>query len=202
MRETPTRERIVSGALRLFAERGFKGTSIAEIEAAAGLSPGSGSLYAHFRSKEEVLKAAVQHSVALAEAGYSAFPLLPLGDLRAELTLIARGSLLVMNTSQDLLRVLLKESEQFPAVMADARSHLFDRAHRWFADWLSAKAKAGEVTEADFDVLATLWLGAVNQYWIVATLLGDPPLGLDEERFVSGWVDSLMTVLQLPATPR
>ncbi|MFD0856079.1 TetR family transcriptional regulator, partial [Actinomadura adrarensis] len=34
-----TRERIVSEALRLFADRGYAATSVAEIEAAAGLSP-------------------------------------------------------------------------------------------------------------------------------------------------------------------
>src|SRR2546426_4729004 len=67
--ETPTRERIVTNALRLFAQRGFNGTAVTEIEAAAGLAPGSGGLYTHFHTKEEVLAAAIEHSVTLAEAG-------------------------------------------------------------------------------------------------------------------------------------
>src|SRR3954468_18996256 len=54
-----TRERIVSGALRVFAERGYSATSVAEIEAASGLSPGAGGLYRHFKSKYEVLAAAM-----------------------------------------------------------------------------------------------------------------------------------------------
>src|SRR6201991_4999674 len=60
-REMPrsTRERIIDEALRLFAERGYSATSVAEIEAASGLSPGAGGLYRHFKSKYEVLAAAI-----------------------------------------------------------------------------------------------------------------------------------------------
>ncbi|MGS2806449.1 helix-turn-helix domain-containing protein [Nocardia sp. MW-W600-9] len=46
-------------ALRLFGEQGFAKTSIAQIEQAAGLSGGSGALYRHFKSKDELLVRAV-----------------------------------------------------------------------------------------------------------------------------------------------
>src|ERR1700730_10327482 len=59
-----TRERIVSEALRLFAERGYSATSVAEIEAASELSPGAGGLYRHFKSKYEVLAAAMSEHAA------------------------------------------------------------------------------------------------------------------------------------------
>jgi hypothetical protein len=35
--------------MRLFGEQGYAATTVVEIEAAAGLSPGSGSLDRHFR---------------------------------------------------------------------------------------------------------------------------------------------------------
>src|SRR5688572_2392545 len=135
-----TRERIVTEALRLFAAGGYARTSVASIEKAAGLSPHSGSLYTHFESKEAVLGAAVERAVGLAEAGFAIAPMLPLGDLRSELTLIARGSLLVMSQWRDLIRVMMKESDQFPDVMAKARSGLFDQSYRFLADWLASKA--------------------------------------------------------------
>lgn len=190
-----TRGRIVSEAMRLFAERGYRGTSVAELEAAAGLSPGSGSLYTHFRSKEEVLAAAVEQAAVLADTGYAAFGVLPLGDLRAELLLIGRGSLLVMDTCADLIRVMHKEAEQFPAILADARARIFDRAYTWFSDWLRTKAKAGEIAEVDFEGVATVWLGAVKDYWVSRTILGDPPAAVDEDRFLATWVDTLMKFL-------
>jgi AcrR family transcriptional regulator len=55
-----TRERILDVAMELFVERGVAGTSISEIERRAGLASGTGSLYRHFRSKEDVLYAAVE----------------------------------------------------------------------------------------------------------------------------------------------
>ena len=57
MKQESTRERIVTEAMRLFARRGFRGTTVGEIEQAAGLAPRAGGLYKHFRSKEEVLAA-------------------------------------------------------------------------------------------------------------------------------------------------
>jgi AcrR family transcriptional regulator len=191
-----TRDRITSEAMSLFAERGYRGTSVADLEEAAGLSPGSGSLYTHFRTKEDVLAAAVEQTALLADTGYGAFDLLPLGDLRAELTLIARGSLLVMDTCRDLIRVIDKEADQFPGILAQARARIFDRAYSWFSELLRAKAKDGEVAEVDFEAVGAIWLGALKDYWSAKTILGEPPAGLDDERFIAAWVDTLMTVLE------
>ena len=46
--------------MRLFSEQGFRGASVAQIEAAAGLTPGAGGLYHHFGSKEDVLASGVR----------------------------------------------------------------------------------------------------------------------------------------------
>ena len=48
-----TRERILTAALRLFAEHGFEGVSIRDIAAAAQIQ--SASLYFHFTNKERIL---------------------------------------------------------------------------------------------------------------------------------------------------
>jgi len=45
--------------MRLFSQRGYAATSIARIEEAAGLTPGAGGLYHHFKSKEAVLAAGI-----------------------------------------------------------------------------------------------------------------------------------------------
>ena len=60
---TNTRERIMREALQLFGAQGFSATSIAQIESAAGLSPGSGGLYRHFASKDELLAAAIRNRI-------------------------------------------------------------------------------------------------------------------------------------------
>lgn len=62
-----TRDQIVSEALRLFSERGYGNTSVSDIQAARGLSEGSGALYKHFASKEEVLDAAIERELVRLE---------------------------------------------------------------------------------------------------------------------------------------
>ncbi len=48
-----TRDRLLRAAADVFAERGYDGTRVADIAAAAGVS--NGALYAHFSSKAELL---------------------------------------------------------------------------------------------------------------------------------------------------
>ncbi|GAA4155881.1 TetR/AcrR family transcriptional regulator [Actinomadura keratinilytica] len=53
-----TRERLLRAAAEAFAARGYDGTRVADIAAAAGVS--NGALYAHFKSKAELLVAALR----------------------------------------------------------------------------------------------------------------------------------------------
>ena len=53
-----TRERLLRAAADVFAERGYDGTRVVDIAAAAGVS--NGALYAHFGSKAELLAAALR----------------------------------------------------------------------------------------------------------------------------------------------
>lgn len=53
-----TRARLIASAVRVFAERGYEGTRVADIARDAGLS--SGAIYAHYRSKAELLVDAIR----------------------------------------------------------------------------------------------------------------------------------------------
>jgi len=64
--------------MRLFSEQGFRGASVAQIEAAAGLTPGAGGLYHHFGSKEDVLASSGQE---LDQVRASTIAALALGSL-------------------------------------------------------------------------------------------------------------------------
>ncbi|MFI9559983.1 TetR/AcrR family transcriptional regulator [Nonomuraea endophytica] len=52
-KDEPVRRRLLSEATRLFAERGFEGTSVQEIVAAAGVT--KGAMYHYFDSKDDLL---------------------------------------------------------------------------------------------------------------------------------------------------
>src|SRR5919106_5535444 len=110
-RATP--DRIVDAGIHLFAENGFQGTTVGEIERRAGLAPRAGGLYKHFPSKEAVLEAAFERHVAELEALHSAIEMMPLGDLRAELTLLARSGLQMLERERNLRRIVITEGDRF-----------------------------------------------------------------------------------------
>jgi TetR/AcrR family transcriptional regulator, repressor for uid operon len=53
-----TRTRLIEAAVRVFAERGYEGARVTDIAHDAGLS--SGAIYAHYRSKAELLVDAIR----------------------------------------------------------------------------------------------------------------------------------------------
>src|SRR5687768_12967483 len=110
-----TREVLIDAALRLFASEGYRGTTIRKIEEAAGLTPGAGGLYRHFRSKEELLLAAVERYRADVAGFLARAPeLMQLHDVRAELLLAAKLSQEFNERNDALLRVLILEQSAIP----------------------------------------------------------------------------------------
>lgn len=75
-----TRERLLSAAADVFAQRGYDGTRVADIARAAGVS--NGALYAHFGSKAELLVAALRvHGKRLLAELFAADPDRPVTEL-------------------------------------------------------------------------------------------------------------------------
>src|ERR1700748_2808016 len=75
-----TRERLLRAAADVFAERGYDGTRVADIAAAAGVS--NGALYAHFASKADLLVDALRtHGKPLLSELFAAAPDRPVVDL-------------------------------------------------------------------------------------------------------------------------
>src|SRR5215469_10328835 len=75
-----TRDRLLRAAADEFAVRGYDGTRVADIAAAAGVS--NGALYAHFASKAELLLAALRaHGPRVLADLLAADPSRPVTDL-------------------------------------------------------------------------------------------------------------------------
>ncbi|WP_165495335.1 TetR/AcrR family transcriptional regulator [Actinomadura roseirufa] len=187
---TSTRERIVAESLRLFADRGYAATSVAEIEAAAGLSPGAGGLYRHFRSKEEVLAAAVRGHIdrtrrqiqdLLEQA--TTFAGRP---LEVRLRMLCQAGLAKMREEQDLIRVLFRDLDRFPHLVAEMREGIVNPLYDGIAAWLAAQPELAGADE-DWPAIASILGGAVVNYWLTNESLHEPPRRIDETRFVHAW---------------
>jgi len=184
----PTRNILIDSALELFATTGYRGTTIRKIEEAAGLTPGAGGMYRHFRSKEELLLAAMdlyQTDVAafLARTG----DLLELGDVRAELLLAAKLLREFNERNDALLRVLILESAAVPEKAQRQFETAWEDGYRSYAAWLESRLGPG--TDVDIQAAAIQLFGALAQYQLQEGTFANAPLGVDYDRFVDAWVD-------------
>jgi AcrR family transcriptional regulator len=197
--EPSTRERIVAEAIRLFAERGFRGTTVGEIESAAGLQPRSGGLYKHFASKEELLEAAIERHVSEIEAVRPALEVMPLGDLRAELTLVARWTLAELGAEQQLVKIIQKEGDRFPGLAAQFRERIVERGYEEATKLIGRVMAEAGVEDPNPRALAAIALGSLVNYRIEQTMFGVPPAGIGEEELIETWVELWMMVARAGA---
>ncbi|WP_067805246.1 TetR/AcrR family transcriptional regulator [Actinomadura formosensis] len=201
---TSTRERIVSESLRLFADRGYAATSVAEIEAAAGLSPGAGGLYRHFRSKEEVLASAIREHIERTRRQISDVlvqaPAFEERPLEVRLRMTCQAGLAKMREEQDLIRVLFRDLDQFPNLVAEMREGIVNPLYDGIATWLSTQPEF-EGSAEDWPAIATVLGGAVVNYWLANESMYEPPSHIDEKRFVESWARLGLGLLRLERTP-
>lgn len=190
---TPTRERIIDAAMRLFGENGYRGTSVAQIEKAAGLTPGAGGLYHHFRTKEAVLRAGIERHLARLDALRDIRRLLgDLGDLRAELTMSARYILAELDGEEELLRILVSEARSRPELVEVAVEQLVSTTYTEFAAWLRDRA---ELPAERATAVAAVGLGSLLSSRMLRSVLGVTSVGVDDETFVATWVEMMHAML-------
>ena len=183
-----TRDRLITSAMSLFAERGTQGTTIGDIEEGAGLTRRGGAFYKHFHSKEEVLEAGIERQIREVESMRGVLDLLPLGDVRSELTLLCRWLLTELTREREMTRVFEKEGERIP----DLRDRMLDRViqvgYRQAAMLARGWLKDGG-DDIDVDAVVIALVGSIVNYRRTQWTFGGAPLDVNEDRFVETWVD-------------
>lgn len=184
----PTKQKLIEEGVRLFAEKGFRETTVGEIEAAAGLQPRRGALYRHFPSKEALLEAALeQHLQNLATFG-NAMDRLEEGNVRNQALGLGRWLLDEVEREHVIMRILEQDGDRLPQLRKRFLKTLVDpgyalitaAAHRWIG-------RAAE--NDDIEALAAVLLGGLVNYHRSTWTFQVPPAGLDEERFLTAWAD-------------
>ena len=184
-----SRERVVTAAMRLFGERGYSSTTIAQIEAAAGLSPGAGGIYRHFPSKRAILETGVaaqidgQANLVAMIKDPGAPESLPLRD---RLLVVARASLRRLEQEQDLNRLVMRDLSQFPVLLDRVGREDIGPVFRAFAGWL--RSEAVDEVDQDWDAIAMALMGAVTHFWILGDIFGLHPAGIEEDRYLAAVV--------------
>ena len=153
-----TRDQLIAVATRLFAERGYDGTSIDAVLEEAGVS--RGSLYHHFASKTALFEAvlqAVEISIGEETLAAAAGTADPLAALRA-------GCLAWVRLAGDpvVRRIVLLDA---PAVLGWARWREIEEEHALGTLKLAMQAAAaeGRLPPELADVFAHLLLATMNE---------------------------------------
>ena len=190
---TPRREELTREAARLFAERGFHGTSMGDLADALGVQ--KGSLYSLTGSKQQLLLEAMREGARAFHAALDAVP----DDAPAveRVRLALRGHLRVVAEQIDVATVFTREwryleDEYREEILAERRRY----EARWRGLFQEGLESGGLRSDLDAGAAALLVLSAAN--WAYTWLT--PGRNTDElaDRFTAIVVDGMRGY----ATPR
>jgi len=174
-----TRERILDTALTQFATRGVEAVAVTDLEEGAGLKPGTGGFYRHFRSKEDVLAAVVDREVERAEQRRRARPA---DDLVQEYA----DALAALDALRPLVALLVRDGARLPH-LDRVRAVLAEGGVQLDAGRLRERMAAGEVPERDPEGVAAVVQMALVGHHLAERFFGG--LGVDRDRFVAALAD-------------
>ena len=155
---TARREELTRIAARLFAEKGYQGTSLADL--AEGLGVQKPSLYHHIASKEDLLWEVARDG---ARAFHEALDAVPEGRVADRIRLALRAHLAVVAAQLDVATVFVREwrflsGERREAFLAERRRYE-ERIRDLFRDGVEQSELR---TDLDEGAAALLFLSAAN----------------------------------------
>jgi AcrR family transcriptional regulator len=151
----PPAERLLSAAEELFAERGYRQTTVAQICARADIA--TGSFYAHFRSKAEIFAAVVRGINA--DLRFAMREAIEGADGQRELGACFRAFFEMLSRRPRMDRIVRESEFVAPALF---REH-YERLARGYARGVRQAQLAGQVDlRYDPEVIAYIYVGIGN----------------------------------------
>ena len=163
-----TRDRLSTEAARLFAQRGYHGTSIGDLAAALGIQ--KASVYSHIKGKEDLL---AEIALAGAEAFHNALDAVPEAHPGPRLRLALRAHLSVVDQQLEVATVFLNEWRYLTGPARERflaeRHHYERRIRRLFEDAVAAGALRADL-DVRHAVLAFLSIGNWAYTWMAHSI--------------------------------
>jgi AcrR family transcriptional regulator len=154
-RGAQTRERIIQGALRLFAEKGVDATSIRDIASSAAIS--EPAIYRHFRSKEDLVWEIFWSGYR--DLGALLGSIEAKGGLRERLTTMVETICALFDRDQALFRFLLLTQHGQLGKITEREKSPVQVLH----DQLAAAIKAGALPQQNAELATSTVFGIVLQ---------------------------------------
>ena len=160
MSKVATRERILDGALDVFARKGYHRAIVDDIVRASGTS--KGAVYHHFPNKEAVFVALVDDFAELLASRLATAVSARQGALDkvdAALTAV----LTTFTDNERLARLILLEAVSLGPAYQRKRAEVADRFAALIQGYLDEAVADGSLPAVDTRVATLAWLGAVNE---------------------------------------
>ncbi|OBK39253.1 hypothetical protein A5658_25215 [Mycobacterium sp. 1245111.1] len=183
-----SRDRLLDVALELFASRGYAATSTAEIQKASGMSPGSGALYRHFRSKNEVLRAALRRGLDRMRDSRAWRQATTPADRLEALNRVADAAHQTVIENADLVRLMLHEPDAARDLVDELWMRNLAFAYTTMGHTLRVTANENGSEVEDPEAISAVLLAALSYMPIMQVLLGRPPGEMDPDRFRDAWL--------------
>lgn len=186
------REEILDAARRVFAERGFRGTTIADIAEEAGIA--LGTIYLYFSSKDDVFAALSQRLGELIFAATVDVP--PVDSMREAVERRIASIFSACAENRDLIRLWVLNTDPSDAVTQRLRESEERRA-KPLVDAIASGIEAGVVRAGDARIMTKLILGLVSNAVYQAFVLSD---GNDAPVYRDACAEMIASYLQPPAS--
>jgi AcrR family transcriptional regulator len=192
--------------MRLFAERGFGATSVADIEMAVGLQPRRGGLYKHFTNKHALLEAAVRTHLEDARTVARQLEDLDIPSaastepaaLRTLVIELGTWFLSEMDRLEHLTRVLEHDAARVPELTDAVRTEIVDLSYRAAARVIARLAP--QISDAE--ATAVVVLGTLVAVRRTRWTFGAAPVGIDDDRMLDTLADVILAALGASAPAR
>lgn len=100
-----------------------------------------------------------------------------------------------MAADRAVIRVGLRDLEQFPDLLDVLWNGLLVALYREIAEWLKGQPACGQVGMADPAATAAVLVASLTYYRVLQALIGHPPGDIDAEAYLAAWIDSAVATI-------
>ena len=159
------RRQIIDEAIRCFAAKGFRGTTIRELAAGVGIT--EAALYRYFPSKEALYQAIIDEKIAAPDPILALEEAARAGDDRAVFGGLARNLLASVDADPSFLRILLYTALEDHELSAPFFERRIRRLREFVASYIERRSREGAFRALDPTLSARAFLGMIVDFLIV-----------------------------------
>lgn len=197
------RRQIVLAAIRLFAERGFRGTTTKEIASAAGVN--EALIFRHYATKEELYSAILDFKTSQAQAGAWITELEVFAKRRDDEGLfaaVARKILAHYGHDREFLQLML-----YSALEGHELARMFGERQvlpvkRFLRDYVITRQREGVFRHGSPDAIVCSFIGMPSHHALVKELLGWDTKPVSDREAVSSFARIFLDGVRCEATSR